>query len=58
MTMEESIITAARNLLRAGARENKKKRTIADEESVMFLDEEKRELFEIEPAEHTSQEEA
>lgn len=59
-TAEEgkSIITAARNLLRAGARENKKKRTIADEESVMFLDEEKRELFEIEPAEHTSQEEA
>ncbi len=36
----KSIITAARNLLKAGARENKKKRSIADHEEVMFLDEE------------------
>ena len=39
-TAEEgkSIITAARNLIKAGARENRKKRSIADQDDVMFLD--------------------
>ena len=36
----KSIITAARNLLKAGARENRKKRSLADEDSAMFLEEE------------------
>ena len=36
----KSIITAARNLLKAGARENRKKRSIADEDGAMFLEEE------------------
>ena len=35
-----SIITAARNLLKAGARENKKKRGVADMEGTVFLDSE------------------
>lgn len=33
-----SIITAARNLIKAGARENKKKRAVADMEGTVFLD--------------------
>ena len=33
-----SIITAARNLLKAGAKENKKKRGVADMEGTVFLD--------------------
>ena len=33
-----SIITAARNLLKAGARENKKKKTLADMDDSLFLD--------------------
>ena len=39
-TAEEgkSILTAARNLIKAGARENRKKRSIADQDDVMFLD--------------------
>ena len=40
-----SIITAARNLLKAGARENKKKRSIAEEQGTMFLDADKREVM-------------
>ena len=35
-----SIITAARNLLKAGARENKKKKGVADMEGTVFLDSE------------------
>ena len=35
-----SIITAARNLLKAGARENKKKKGVADMEGSVFLDQE------------------
>ena len=34
-----SIITAARNLLKAGARENKKKKPLADMDDTMFLEE-------------------
>ena len=33
-----SIITAARNLLKAGARENKKKKSLADMDDTMFLE--------------------
>jgi DNA recombination protein RmuC len=33
-----SIITAARNLLKAGARENKKKKPLADMDDTMFLE--------------------
>ena len=33
-----SIITAARNLLKAGARENKKKKTLAEMDDTMFID--------------------
>lgn len=40
-----SIITAARNLLKAGARENKKKRSIAEEPGGMFLDADKSEVL-------------
>lgn len=40
-----SIITAARNLLKAGARENKKKRSIAEEQGAMFLDADKSEVM-------------
>ena len=40
-----SIITAARNLLKAGARENKKKRSIAEEQGTMFLDADKSEVM-------------
>ena len=35
-----SIITAARNLLKAGARENKKKKPLADMDDTIFLDDE------------------
>ena len=35
-----SIITAARNLLKAGARENKKKRSLAEMDNTMFIDSE------------------
>ena len=33
-----SIITAARNLLKAGARENKKKKPLAEMDDSLFLD--------------------
>ena len=33
-----SIITAARNLLKAGARENKKKKSLADMDNTMFIE--------------------
>jgi DNA recombination protein RmuC len=35
-----SIITAAKNLLKAGAKENKKKRSLDDMDNSMFLDSE------------------
>jgi DNA recombination protein RmuC len=34
----QSIITAAKNLLKAGARENKKKKSLADMDDTMFID--------------------
>jgi len=34
----QSIITAARSLLKAGARENKKKKTISDSSDIVFID--------------------
>ena len=34
-----SIITAARNLLKAGAKENKKKKTLTEMDDTMFLEE-------------------
>ncbi len=34
-----SIITAARNLLKAGARENKKKKPLADMDEGLFIEE-------------------
>ena len=39
----QSIITAARNLLKAGARENKKKKSLAEMDDSMFLESEKNE---------------
>ncbi len=38
-----SIVTAARNLLKAGARENKKKKSLEEYDTPLFLDEEKSE---------------
>ena len=35
-----SIITAAKNLLKAGAKENKKKKTLEEMDNTMFLDSE------------------
>lgn len=35
-----SIITAARNLLKAGARENKKKKSLEELDTAVFLEEE------------------
>lgn len=40
-----SIITAARNLLKAGARENKKKKPLADMDDTIFLDDETSEML-------------
>jgi DNA recombination protein RmuC len=34
----QSIITAAKNLLKAGARENKKKKSLSEMDDSMFLD--------------------
>ena len=34
----QSIITAARSLLKAGARENKKKKTISESSDIVFID--------------------
>ena len=39
------IITAARNLLKAGARENKKKKTLAELETATFIDNDSSQLF-------------
>lgn len=55
-TAEEgkSIITAARNLIKAGARENRKKRSIADQDDVMFLDAESTTLIQEPVANHSN----
>lgn len=55
-TAEEgkSIITAARNLIKAGARENRKKRSIADQDDVMFLDTESTTLIQEPVANHSN----
>ena len=39
------IITAARNLLKAGARENKKKKTLAELETATFIDNDSSQLL-------------
>lgn len=56
-TAEEgkSIITAARNLIKAGARENRKKRSIADQDDVMFLDTESTTLIQEPVANHSNE---
>ena len=55
-TAEEgkSIITAARNLIKAGARENRKKRSIADQDDVLFLDAESTTLIQEPVANHSN----
>ncbi len=46
-----SIITAARNLLKAGARENKKKKTLAEMDESMFIDADSTPMLASEPSE-------
>ena len=46
-----SIITAARNLLKAGARENKKKKTLAEMDESMFIDADSTLMLASEPSE-------
>lgn len=44
-----SIITAARNLLKAGARENKKKKSLSEMEETMFIDADTQPMLDAEP---------
>ena len=46
-----SIITAAKNLLKAGARENKKKKSLTEMDNTMFLDADASVMLSAEPAE-------
>ena len=46
-----SIITAARNLLKAGARENKKKKSLSEMDEAMFIDSDTQPMLDAEPKE-------